>query len=66
MSHSIRYATPPSSEITPQAVYLNRRAFLRAAAVWSRRRTGRVQPKADGGRRTGDHAGRRFCDGRAR
>src|SRR3972149_2947765 len=34
MSHSIRYATPPSSEITPQAVYMNRRAFLRTAGLF--------------------------------
>jgi sulfoxide reductase catalytic subunit YedY len=34
MSHSIRYPAPLSSEITPQAVYLNRRAFLRAAGLF--------------------------------
>ena len=34
MAHSIRYATPPSSEITPQSVYMNRRAFLRAAGLF--------------------------------
>src|SRR4030067_96223 len=34
MSRLIRYETPPSSEITPQAVYLNRRAFLRAAGLF--------------------------------
>ena len=34
MGHSIRYATPPSSEITPQAVYMNRRAFLRTAGLF--------------------------------
>src|SRR3990172_798216 len=34
MSPSIRYATPPSSEITPQSVYLNRGPFRRAAALF--------------------------------
>src|SRR3970282_862738 len=34
MGHGIRYVTPPPSEITPQAVYMNRRAFLRAAGLF--------------------------------
>jgi sulfoxide reductase catalytic subunit YedY len=33
MSRSIRFATPPSSEITPEAVYMNRRSFLRTAGL---------------------------------
>src|SRR3972149_2499621 len=34
MSRPIRFDAPPSSEITPQSVYLNRRAFLRAAGLF--------------------------------
>ena len=34
MSRLIRYETPPSSEITPQSVYMNRRSFLRAAGLF--------------------------------
>jgi len=34
MSRRIRFDAPPSSEITPQSVYLNRRAFLRAAGLF--------------------------------
>ncbi len=33
MGNSIRSSTPPSSEITPQTVYLNRRAFLSVAGL---------------------------------
>ena len=34
MSQRIGYETPPSSEITPQSVYMNRRSFLRAAGLF--------------------------------
>ena len=34
MSSRIRFDVPPSSEITPQAVYMNRRAFLRVAGLF--------------------------------
>src|SRR3990172_4757467 len=34
MSRSIRYEIPPSTEITPRSVYMNRRAFLRAAGLF--------------------------------
>jgi len=33
MSSRIRFDVPPSSEITPKAVYMNRRAFLRVAGL---------------------------------
>jgi sulfoxide reductase catalytic subunit YedY len=33
MSRRIRFDTPPSSDITPPSVYLNRRSFLRAFGV---------------------------------
>jgi methionine sulfoxide reductase catalytic subunit len=34
MSRTIRFDVPPSSEITPEAVYLSRRSFLRAAGLF--------------------------------
>ena len=34
MSRTTRFTTPPSSEITPEAVYLNRRSFLRTAGLF--------------------------------
>ena len=34
MSRRLKFEVPPSSEITPQAVYLNRRGFLRAAGLF--------------------------------
>jgi sulfoxide reductase catalytic subunit YedY len=34
MSHRIRFEAPPSSEITPKSVYLDRRAFLGTAGLF--------------------------------
>jgi methionine sulfoxide reductase catalytic subunit len=34
MSRTIRFDVPPSSEITPETVYLSRRAFLRTAGLF--------------------------------
>ena len=34
MSSRIRFDVPPSSEITPRAVYMNRRSFLRTAGLF--------------------------------